>query len=328
MKILSRFFKWILAVLAPPKKDFKVVLLCFIGATIIWLFNALNKNYTTDISCPVTYQFDRTGLVVVKPPPAKIEVNVSAGGWNLLRRNLLLRWYTVKIDLPNPVASHYLIGANLIPTLRDQLPEMDQVNSVETDTLFYDIQNLKEKTLTGKVDPDNIQLENSYRIVGPIRIVPEEFRISGPEKLIDTLPAVFQITIDREGINKPYSDDIRLDYFNSSLVNFTPEKIHVSFDVEKFVTLNIRIPVVPQNFPRDSSAFIPDPWINASFSVAQNLRDSVDTSQFILTADFKNAIRRDSIVPVNIEQVPKLAEDFKTDTTYLKVIYAKKRRTH
>jgi hypothetical protein len=325
LKILSRFFAWVFAVFAPPKKDLKVVLLCFIGAAVIWLFNALNKKYTTDLRCPVTYEFDKTGLVVVKPPPAKIEINVSAGGWSLLRRNLLFTWYPVKINLQNPVNSHYVIGSSMAPALSDQMPDLT-INNVETDSLFYDIQNLKEKTLIGKVSLENIHLENSYRIVGPIILVPAEFKISGPEKLIDTLPDDFQITIDRDGINKPYSDDIRLDYFNTSLVKFMPEKIHVSFDVEKFVSKRIKIPVVPVNFPKDSAAFIPDPWINANFSVQVDLQDSVDTNQFMITADFKNTVRKDSIVPVQIVEISKFAIDFNPDTTYLKVIYAKKRR--
>jgi hypothetical protein len=57
------------------------------------------------------------------------------------------------------------------------------------------------------------------------------------------------------------------------------------------------------------------------------MEDSVDTARFIITADYKKAVRRDSIVPINIQEVSPLAEDFKPDTTILKVVYVKRRRS-
>ncbi len=304
-----------------------MVLLCIIGATVIWLFNALNKDYTTVVSCPIAYQFDKTNLVVVKPPPEKIEINVSAGGWNLLRRTLLFTWYPVKLELQNPATTHYILGtsSSLITTLSDQLTDLT-VNSVETDTLFYDIQDRKEKTLTGKINRNSFTLEDSYRIVGPITVNPAEFKISGPEKMIDTLPDNFEISIDEDGINKPFSDFIKLDYLNSDLVRFSPEEVHVSFNVEKYINKRIRIPVVPVNFPKDSSAYLANPWINANFAVRKSKEDSVDNAHFIITADYKKAERKDSLVPINISDISPLAEDFTPDTTFLKVVYARKRR--
>ncbi len=326
LKILSHFFHWIFTVLTPPKKDLKVVLLCFIGATVIWLFNALNKNYTTDVSCPIAYEFDRTNLVVVKSPPPKININVSAGGWNLLRRTLLFTRYPVKLELQNPASTHFILGSSLITSLSDQLTELT-VNSVETDTLFYDIQTRKDKTLTGKINRKSFTLKDFYRVVGPITINPGEFKISGPEKMIDTLPNDFEISIDEDGIDKPFSDFIKLDYLNSKLVSFTPQEVHVSFNVERFILKRIKLPVVPVNFPKDSSAYLADPWINANFAVRKSMEDSVDTARFIITADYKKAVRRDSIVPINIQEVSPLAEDFKPDTTFLKVVYVKRRRS-
>lgn len=326
MNILSKFFHWVITILAPPKKDLKVVLLCFIGATVIWLFNALNKNYTTDVSCPVSYDYDKTDLVVVKPPPDKIEVNVSAGGWNLLRRTLMFARYPVTIRLTNPVNQNYILGSNLRPELSDQLVELT-VNSVDTDTLFYNIQNRKEKTLKGKLNRNSIGLEDSYRIVGPVTIVPPEFKISGPEKMIDTLPDSFEISINKESINKPYSGDVNLDYFNSDLITFTPNSVHVSFNVERYITKHIQIPVVPVNFPKDSSAYLFNPLIGATFTIRKSLEDSIDTGEFVISADYRKLIRNDTLVPIQIQEVPGLAEDFTPDTTLLKVVYAKQRRT-
>ncbi len=327
MKILSNFFHWLSTALAPPKKDLKVVFLCVVGATIIWLFNALNKNYTTVITCPVDYKYDQPGLVVVTAPPDRIKVNVSAGGWNLLRRNLLFTWYHLKIDIPDPTGTHYITGASLVSSLTDQMPELNSVNSVETDTLFFDIQHRKDKMLIGKINRKSFSLENSYRIVGPITINPGEFQISGPEKLIDTLPGTFEISLDKDHISKPYSDDISLDYFNSDLVQFNPKEVHVSFNVEKYINKRVEIPVVPVNFPKDSSAYLATSSIFATYDVRKSMEDSVDSGQFIITADFKKAIRKDSIAPILVKSVPRFAEDFKPDTTIVKVVYVRKRRT-
>ena len=68
------------------KENWKVILLSIIGAATFWFFNALNKNYDARISYPLSFSFDRDSVIVVEPLAEEVKIDVTSGGWNLLRK--------------------------------------------------------------------------------------------------------------------------------------------------------------------------------------------------------------------------------------------------
>jgi hypothetical protein len=324
LKIITNIFRWVIKVLAPPKRDLKVVLLCILGGTMIWVLNALNKNYTAVIKCPVRYEYDQDSIIIVSPPPDKIDLNVSAGGWNLMRRTLFFSRFPATLKVYNPVGNHYLLGTTLAPALSEQLVDL-HINNVETDTLYFDIQTKKQKVLIGKVDRERINLKENYRIVGPININPGEFTVTGPDKLIDALPEYFEIMIDRNEIDRPFNREIKLDLFLSDHASFDPEEIRISFNVELFLEKEFYIPIIPVNFPDDSSAYIVEPQMRVKFQVSESMSDSVNAGQFRIMANYRNFKRRELVVPIEVESVPDFVINFSTDTTAVRVHYGKAR---
>lgn len=291
---------------------------------MIWVLNALNKNYTAVIKCPVRYEYDQDSIIIVSPPPDKIDLNVSAGGWNMLRRTLFFSRFPATLRVSNPVGNHYLLGTSLAPLLSEQLVDL-RINNVETDTLFFDIQSMKQKVLIGKVDRERINLKENYRIVGPININPGEFTVTGPDKLINALPEYFEILIDRDEIDRPFNREIKLDLLLSDHASFDPEEIRISFNVELFLEKEFLIPIIPVNFPDDSSVYIAEPRMRVIFQVSESLSDSVNAGQFRITANYRNFKRRDLVVPIEVESIPNFVVDFRPDTTAVKVHYGKVR---
>jgi hypothetical protein len=80
------------------KHRWQTVFFCMGGAVMFWLLNALNKVYTTDINHPVVFIIDESEMVFAKVPPSSIRLEVTGGGWKLLR--YLLRLYVQPIELP------------------------------------------------------------------------------------------------------------------------------------------------------------------------------------------------------------------------------------
>ena len=84
--------------MAATHSQWRVILLCCSGAVVFWLFNALNKDYTTVIDYPVHFVMDETQWTFTEAPPKHIPLEVTGGGWNLLR--YLLHLYVKPVDLP------------------------------------------------------------------------------------------------------------------------------------------------------------------------------------------------------------------------------------
>ena len=79
-------------------QKWRVMLLCFSSALTFWLFHALNKDYTTTINYPIHFVIDESKRVFVEEPPQTIPLEVTSGGWKLLR--YMLKLYVKPIDLP------------------------------------------------------------------------------------------------------------------------------------------------------------------------------------------------------------------------------------
>ena len=179
--------------LAPLRgANWKIILLCFSTAATFWFFNALNKTYTTRINYPVHLTYNRDSLVAVKDPPEEIPINVTGGGWQLLKRTISVNIEPVEIKPENPVQTQYFTAANLLPFFSAQLSDLN-INYVSTDTVFFKIEPFAEKKLSIKLDSFSIQLKENFHVTSRLNIEPDSVFFRGPVSLINKLPEVFMV---------------------------------------------------------------------------------------------------------------------------------------
>ena len=66
------FFRAISDLLRFDRTNWKALALCFFAAAVFWMFNALNKNYATNLRLPLEFEFDNTKYIAVEPLPASL----------------------------------------------------------------------------------------------------------------------------------------------------------------------------------------------------------------------------------------------------------------
>ena len=128
------FFNSIFNILRFNKKNWKAVVLCIFTATVFWFFNALNKEYTTTISFPLEFDYNRDRYIPVKPLPQDVRINVTGIGWNLFRRSAQVKVPPLVIPLDRPTDVQKIVGSTLPAFFANQLGDF-QINFVITDTL-------------------------------------------------------------------------------------------------------------------------------------------------------------------------------------------------
>ena len=188
LRKIKEIFTWIASLFSSSKKEsWRVVLLCLLAGTTFWVLNALNKSYTTKINYPITFLVDNLdSLVVVEELPEKIEIDVSGGGWNLLRKTYWFNINPINIPLNNPTQVKYILGSSLVPLIAEQLSEVS-LNYVATDTLFIDIEKRIKKKVGVVVDSMQIDVNPPYRIISNISIDPDSISFEGPTSLVEAL---------------------------------------------------------------------------------------------------------------------------------------------
>ena len=308
--------------LAPLRRaNWKVIIFCFATAATFWFFNALNKVYTTRVNYPVQLVFNKDTLVAVKYPPEEIPINVTGGGWQLLKRTISVNTEPVIIEPENPVQTQFFTAANLLPIFSNQLTDLN-VNYISTDTIFFKIEPYASKRLAIKLDSTSVQLRENFHFTSDLLVEPDSVDFRGPLSLINRLPEVFLVSLSESNINNGYDEELSLDLFSPSLIKKNPEVIHIKFDVEEFIGQQADINVELVNFPYDSSVYIQNNNLEVSFRVRKSFRNKMNMEDFLIIADMNNMHTADSTITIEVMDLPIYVSDVSFKRNRVKVIYA------
>jgi hypothetical protein len=305
----------------PPlihKGNWKIILFSLIGASIFWFFNALNKDYTANIDQPLEFVFDEEGLVIVDLPE-KVELNVSGGGWNLLRKSSLVNLKPVQIYLESPTTTKVMIGSTLRPLLSDQLDELE-VNYVISDSLFINVEPNREKKVKLWIDSLGIDLRRNYRLNSPIRIAIDSILISGPESLVTSFSDTLSLIIDESRIDEDFSGTVEV----TGLPRFVKsdiEEVDVSFGVSEWIPVTRKVRIDPLGFPQDSTIVFPSQTMEIRFMINENQSSNFPDSSFAVHAHFEEINPGDSTLLPRLVKYPSEIDQISYDSTAIRVIY-------
>lgn len=293
-------------------------MLCLLAGTTFWVLNALNKNYTTKINYPINFVIeDSDDLVTVKELPEKVEIDVSGGGWNLLRKTYWFNINPLNIPLNNPTQVKYILGGSLVPYISDQLSEIS-LNYVVTDTLFINIERKTSRMIPVVLDSSQLSVGSSFKIIGPIRIDPDSVLFTGPESQVKALPDSISLTIDRE-IQDNFNEEVGVNYNVSDLITFSPQNVRVAFEVAEFGRHNKVVDITPLNFPRDSSIVLVDDKVEVIYTVREDEADKVSESDFSIIANFNNLETADSTINATLGESPESISDLRVNPKKLRI---------
>jgi len=303
VKRFNEILKNIFFFLTPSSaENFKVVVLCILAATTFWFFTALNKTYTTRINYPIKFNYESAGLVAVKELPENVVVDVTGGGWNLLRRTFWWKISPINIPLENPTNVRYIKGAALYPEIGAHLSEL-KLNYVATDTLYFDIQNTISKKFKLWLNDSSISLNDNYRITSEITLSRDSVLVTGPEKLVNELPKTIEINVNEKGINRSFSEKVKIPSFENALIKIEPKETEVSFEVTRFITKEIEVQVRKIGFTEELSKRLPNVAM-VLLTVKETEQKDWESSDFEVLVYKKSLNWSDSTVKLILTKYP------------------------
>ena len=300
--------------------NWKVVLLSLTVATTFWFFNALSKNYEAEVVYPLQFEFSQDSVVVVDPLPEYIRLEVSGGGWDLLRRTTKIGAKPVIIQLDNPTEVKLLPKNNLQRIISEQMKEVT-VQFILTDSLFINIEPKVSRKVVLKIDSASIQLEDDYRITSPIQLLTDTVEISGPESLVKQLRTPYLIEIEEKDLDSDFSESIKVPLPNASIMKAIPAEVEISFQVEEFKRVTYQIPIEKLNFDQNPNATLADSLVSVTFTVAESKEDLISVSDFNVTADLLLLNQSDSTVNLIPVLLPDDADNIVFETERSKVFF-------
>ncbi|WP_341292972.1 hypothetical protein [Catalinimonas locisalis] len=305
----------------PSNKDkLKVVTLCLLVATTFWFFSALNKNYNTRIEYPLTFNYDQDSTYVLSSLPENILIEVSGGGWNLLRKTLLFDTPPIEVPLEDPVSTKFITGQSLSQQLAEQLGDV-QLDYVVTDTLFINIDQAAEKEIVVTLDSSSIHLGDSYQLISPVILSPGRATLKGPMTILQDIGDTLYLSLpDPENeINADYQQTIPLEYSASDLVSVIPEEVNVEFSVAPFDLLTRSVEVTTIDFPADSSLRLSPNRVDVTFWIQNEYLNLIKEFDFEVVANLRTLNLKDSTLTPVLRTYPEFAKNIAISPSKLRV---------
>ncbi len=306
----------ILKLLRFNQRNWKAVVLSILAATLFWLFNALNKTHSANISFPLEFEYDREKFVPVSPLPDRIRLNVTGMGWELLRKSSGLKVNPLFIPLERPSEVKKIVGSTLPPLFATQLKNL-QVNYVLTDTLFIDVDNIKQRVVMVKLDSAGQYVALGYLPSGNPVFHPDSVVIHGPAKLVAALPPVLQLRLPYWNLKTTFSDEVEIHLPHPSLTAHPPA-IQLTLPVEPWREVTLKLPIEINNLP---AGFKPQLEINEISCVVRlpaSLPDSLVLRQFKAVLDLKDYPRGTHKIVPTLSPLPPYIRVVRTDTLSVK----------
>ena len=303
--------------------NWKAIVLSILAASVFWLFQSLNKNYSTNLNYPIAFDFPAEQYVVMDDLPDEVQINISGIGWNIFRKTFSFGLNPIRIHLESPASTSKIVGAALLANINDQLPQF-QVNYVISDTLQLNIESRASRSFGVYVDSTTIDLKDNFRITSQIMLDSDSVTLSGPKSIIKQLPDRLPISISEQGIDKVFDEVIKFTIrgYQQSLLQVTPEEIGVQFDVEEFVTVSYKVKLTEVE-GLEGDIYAMDSMINVIYSIPRSAQATIDKSEIKVVALPETLNKEDSTVQVSILNHPTIISEISLDSssTYLKVIY-------
>lgn len=274
-----------------------------IAATTFWFFNALNKQYTTNIDFPLVFEFDEKYYVPVEPLPRSVPLNVSGLGWDLLRRSTGFNIPPLVIPLERPADVRKIVGESLPLLFSDQLQAL-QINYVVLDTLNIHFEQKISRWLTLSADSLVTSVDHEYGIVGEAEIVPDSILLEGPIKTISNLTEPFPFSLAMRNINKPMDQLVEVRLPNNGLVIKTPDHVRVHMKVERFVEVSDSVQLNLTNAPSAAHIRLARQEILIRLRMRESLANTFSWDSIYARADLKELPRGKSSLQPELINLP------------------------
>ncbi|WP_051398337.1 hypothetical protein [Runella limosa] len=213
----------------------RTLILSLVAATIIWLFNELNKDgYTLRVPYPVKISYNDSLYIPIHPLPQSANAIIKGSGWTLLRKSIAFTVPPVTYVIENPLATNSINTSALAAAMNEQVKDVD-ITHVELDKNRIDFEERVVKTSILKVDSLGLNLFPKFVVSSLINLRPNKVTFDGPASLVNDIADTLIVKVPAQKIRGNYDEELPIRYPQSPLLKTSAERVFVSFEVAEFL---------------------------------------------------------------------------------------------
>ena len=194
--------------------------------------------------------------------------------------------------------------------LQAQLSAETVVLNIEPDTLFFDL-GVKRSKKVPVISQMDFQFKTGFSFVGDFILSPSEIKISGPEKVIDTINKIYTAKDELKDISETFEYTVSLVPPNDVIV-LSEETVVVKGEVDKITDGSYNLSFKVTNLPRDVIISTYPKEVKVVYQVALKDYNKIPENSFKVECDYRQTEENnlDYLIPKLVEK-PEIITDVK-----------------
>lgn len=303
-KIVGFFKKYNISI------DRKIVsyLICIVIATALWFLNALNKDYTAEISYPVKYTNLPRSKHLVSPLPSTILLEVKAKGFALLGHRISTSFLPITLNVSS-FSNHLLEKNDLLEYTLNTNDIKDKISSqLNADIKLLDVYPSTIDFKFGKSKSKKVVIRPTLRytlkrqyILKRIAVIPDSIVVTGPSVIIDTIGFIATEPWEIKELGKDIARELSLQPVSGC--SFEETKAQVDILVEQFTEARKTLRIIELNVPDSLNLRLFPDYINITYDIGLSNYDKVVSDDFVFVVDYDQT-KYSSILDIKVSKAP------------------------
>lgn len=263
-------------------------LICVAIASILWLLNALNKEYSADITYPIRYINLPEGKYPVTKLPTQLLLEVKAKGFTLLGHSIRTSFLPITFNVStysshfrkkNDIYEYTLHTNDIKDKISSQLSSDIKLQNVAPEEIIFKFSDTDCKKVA--IHPMiKYTLKRQY-ILNSLSLNPDSILVCGPGIYIDTLQYVNTYLLNLKEIGKTTSHKVKLQPIPDC--TFEDREIEIKLEIEKFTEAKRSIAITPTNVPDSMNLRLFPASVNISYEIGLSKYDKITDHDFTFT---------------------------------------------
>jgi hypothetical protein len=282
----------------------------FLVSAVFWFFNALNKEYYTELIVPVRFVNVPENKLQTGKSQDFIKVRVSAFGYNVIDyKASLINPILIDIKQRNLQALSgrknkvfFLLTSSLKDEILSTLGDEFTINRISPDTLFVEMVKVVSKRIPVR-QKFEIAFRKQFMLKDSVIFNPDSVKIKGLESILDTIKVAYTKNDFFGDVHDSLKFEIELTEIEGTEIS--PEKVNCIVPAEEFTELEFKIPIEVLNIPVGYSVKVFPSEAKIVFNVGFSKYAEIYGEQFRLVVDYKEIEKHtNSRLIIKLDKMP------------------------
>ncbi len=285
-------------------------MICVGIASTFWVLNALEKEYTVELTFPVRYTNMPDNKMLVNDPPKQFVLDVRSFGFTLLRYKLSMAFSPLVFNVGEIAGEMITNQSQLrygIPSKQYQKNMADQISNelnitdIQPDTVYFQFDEIitQKKKVVANV---NFRLKKQHYLYDEITVIPDSVEVHGPKTILDTLSGVKTVLQNFKELDQLVQRTTALQEIK--ILRFNPKRVTIQVPVEEYTEKQLSIPIAIDSIPDNLKINLFPAEVKVSFMIGLSLFSEIDSSDFKASVSYTDILNKLDYLPVKLEKIP------------------------